>query len=532
MRLLRLAWADVLERTRRPGYLVSLLVMVWLGHGMLPAQGAGYRTFVIDDVYRPSYGPEWVGTLTAILTGVYLMFVGFYLVRGTIERDRRSGVGAILSASRMGKHTYLASKALSHLIVLMSMACVVMLAAIVTQQMLGEDTRLDLVAVATPYLLITFPIAVFVSASAVFFDSTPVIRGGFGNVAWFFLLSVIMASAGMKDGGTSDVRDLMGAGAVARDVRRVGAEAYPGARSDSSSFSMGVNVNPRWKDATVRRFDWPGLSGWSRFGAARAWWLLVALGVLAAAAIPFDRFEHASGALAARRPRLRFGSRAEPPPALGALAVARADALEPARPAFRFDALFVAETRLLLRGQPWWWYAGVLALLIAGLAAPLAGVRQVVLPLASFWPVFVWSALGHREVRDEVASVLFSCARPLHRLLPASLLAGASLALVVGATGLVRLALAGEWAAVAGWGLCSLLAPLLALACGAWSGSGRLFEVLWLFAWYLGPMNKVEFADYTGVVVARSAPTWVGYGAMLLALAGFAWWGRARQLVR
>lgn len=532
MRLLRLAWADVLERTRQPGYLVSLLVMVWLGHGMLPAQGAGYRTFVIDDVYRPSYGPEWVGTLTAILTGVYLLFVGFYLVRGTVERDRRSGVGAILSASRMGKHTYLASKALSHLLVLMSMALVVMAAAIVTQQLLGEDSRLDLVAVATPYLLITFPVAMFVSACAVFFDSTPVIRGGIGNVAWFILLGVIMASAGMKDGGTSDARDPLGAGAVARDVRRVGAGAYPEARSDSGSFSMGVNVNPRWKNATVRTFDWPGLTWQSGFAAARAWWVLIALGVLAAAAIPFDRFEHASGALAARRPRLRWGGRAGPsPPAISA-APRHADALAPARTAFRFDALFAAELRLLLWGQPWWWTAGVLGLLIAGLVTPLAGVRQVVLPLASFWPVFVWSALGHREVRDEVASVLFSCARPLHRLLPASWLAGASVAMVVGATGVLRLAMAGEWAAVAGWVLCALLAPLLALACGAWSGGGRLFEVLWLFAWYLGPMNRIEFADYTGVTVVRSAATWVGYGAMLLALAGFAWWGRARQLVR
>lgn len=532
MRLLRLAWADVLERTRQPGYLVSLLVMVWMGHGMLPGDLAGYRTFVFNDQYRPNYGPEWVGTLTAVLTSVYFLFVGFYLVRGTIERDRRSGVGAVLATSRMSKFGYLASKALSHLLVLSSMAVVVLLTALVTQQLLGEDRRVDLVATLAPFVMLTLPITMFVSASAVLFDSTPVIRGGAGNIVWFVLLVVIMASGEMKDGGTSPSRDLMGAGIVARDVIRVCKESYPESEASASAFSMGVNFNPRWKVLRTKRFDWHGIEWSVEAAASRLLWLLVSFGVLGLAVVPFDRFEHAAGALAARRPRLRRGQSPEPASSVSLAPLQHAGSLTPARVAFRFDALLRAELLLLFRGQQWWWYAGALGLLIAGLAAPLTGVRQIVLPLASFWPVFIWSALGHREVRDEVASIVFSSARPLHRMLPATWLAGASVALALGATGVLRLSLAGEWAAVAGWGLCALLAPLLALACGAWSGGGRLFEVLWLFAWYLGPMNRVEFADYTGVVVTRSPQTWLGYGVMLLAVAGFAWWGRARQLTR
>ncbi len=532
MHLLRLAWADVLERTRQPGYLVSLLVMVWMGHGMLPREDAGYRTFVFNEQYRPSYGPEWVGTLTAVLTSVYFLFVGFYLVRGTIERDRRSGVGAILATSRMSKFGYLASKALSHLLVLGSMAVVVLLTALVTQQLLGEDRRIDLAATLTPFVMLTVPIAVFVSASAVFFDSTPVIRGGAGNIVWFVLLGVIMASGEMKEGGTSPSRDLMGAGIVARDVIRVSQERYPESAASATSFSMGLNFSERWKTLETRRFDWHGVDWSGEAAASRLLWLLVGCAVLGLAVVPFDRFEHAASALAARRPRLRLGARSEAASPEPLTPMRSADSLTPARAAFRFDALLRAELLLLFRGQRWWWYLGALGLLIAGLAAPLTGVRRIVLPLASFWPVFVWSALGHREARDEVASVVFSCARPLHRMLPATWLAGASVGLVLGATGMLRLALAGDLAAVAGWVLCALLAPLLALACGAWPGGGRLVEVVWLFAWYIGPMNRIEFADYTGVVVPRSPQVWLAYAAMLLALAGFAWWGRARQVTR
>ncbi len=71
--IVRLAWADVLERTRRPAFLVSLLVMTWLAHGMLPPQGAGYRTFVINELYRPAYNSAWVGALVALLTGIYFL---------------------------------------------------------------------------------------------------------------------------------------------------------------------------------------------------------------------------------------------------------------------------------------------------------------------------------------------------------------------------------------------------------------------------------------------------------------------------
>jgi hypothetical protein len=133
--------ADVLERTRRPGYLVSLLVMAWIAQHMLPPNGANYRTFVIDDFYRPAYNAAWVGTLTALLTAMWFLFVGFYLVRGSVERDRRTGVGQILAASRLKTFTYLWSRVLGNLTVLGSQAAVVAGMALVQQQILGEDRR-------------------------------------------------------------------------------------------------------------------------------------------------------------------------------------------------------------------------------------------------------------------------------------------------------------------------------------------------------------------------------------------------------
>src|SRR5262245_18660577 len=235
-RLPRLVIADVLERARRPGYLVTLLVMAWVAPHMLPPNGAGYRTFVIDDVYRPAYNAAWVGSLTALLTAMWFLLVGFYLVRGSVEHDRRTGVGQILAASRLKTLTYLGSRALENLTVLGSQAAVVAGMALVQQQVLGEDRRFDPIATLTPFLVITLPVAGLAAAAAVFFDVVRWLRGGLGNIVWFFLLGMILTSGRFDDPKAAAWRDVSGAKVLVSDVRRAMIAAHPDAASRPPSL--------------------------------------------------------------------------------------------------------------------------------------------------------------------------------------------------------------------------------------------------------------------------------------------------------
>jgi hypothetical protein len=126
--------------------------------------------------------------------------------------------------------------------------------------------------------------------------------------------------------------------------------------------------------------------------------------------------------------------------------------------------------------------------------------------------------------------VLFSCPRPVTRQLPAAWLAGAIVMLLAGAPALLRFAGAGEWGAIAGWSLGAAFVAALALCSGIWSGGRTLFEVLYLFAWYVGPMQHVAWADYTGVAVARTSAMWLFYGAATAGLLALAAAGRMRQV--
>lgn len=526
--VLGMAWAGVLDRTRRPAFAFGLVFMLWLGQHMLPPAGSAYRTFVMDDQFRPLYNAAWVGTLTALLTGVWFLFVGFYQAKGAVERDRRTGVGQVLAATRMSTLAYVSARTLGNLAAFAIQAAAVALAALIQQQLLGEDRRVDLAATLWPFLVLTAPLAMFAAASAVFFDCVRLLRGGLGNFAWFFVLPFIMLASGMDDPHAPAWRDIIGARVVVDDLRTALIAEHPEAANHPPAFSMGANFSAHANAHPVSTFHWDGVHWTALTLASRLPLALASVLVVLAAAFVFDRFDATARARAARggwgprAPATAAPVRAVP---VGALVVA------PRRS--NPYGIVRAELALMLRGQSLWWWLGVLGLWVAQIATPLPPLRQVVLPLASIWPALVWSQLGQRERRHDTGPLLYSCPQPMARLLPGAWAAGAIVALLIGAPALLRFALAGTEggaSALTGWLLCAALVPAVALALGVWTGGSKAFEVLYLFAWYVGPMHHVAELDYTGVTTARTPLLWGVYVALMVASFVLAWSMRARQV--
>jgi hypothetical protein len=167
-----------------------------------------------------------------------------------------------------------------------------------------------------------------------------------------------------------------------------------------------------------------------------------------------------------------------------------------------------------------------------------------VLPLVCVWPLLIWSQLGNREIQYCTDQLVFSAAFPLRRQLVATWTAGFVLTFIAGSGVIVRLILASDWNAVLAVVVGAAFIPAAALALGVWSKGSKLFEVVYLLLWTLGPMNQMMAAlgfplaakqflafDYVGssdAAISGGMPLY--YAALTILLLVLALVGRKRQL--
>lgn len=527
-RMATLVLADVRERSRRFSFLLTLAGALWAGYGFLPPAEANYVTLRLGE-HRGVYNSAWVGAAISLLTSAFLGLVGFYLVRGSVSRDRRTGVGQLLAATPLSRLRYLLSKAASNWIVLGAIALAVALSGAVMQWVRAEDRAIDFAGLLGPYLFLTMPALAFIAALAVLFECVPGLRGGGGNVLYFFVWGLGLSAAGLAMRGGLDYA---GMSAVLPSMERACAAAFSDFRAGEHNFAIGINVkgSGTWSLTT---FTWPGIEWSAALITARSVWLLLAFGVVLLATALFDRFATATAAPGGTRRRSAAASAetAEAPAFVEhyASSGARTDGGVPVRLA----RLTINELRLLLRGIGRFWYLVLLGLWIAALATPLETSRLRVLPLLWLWPVLAWSALGMRERRFGTDAILFSAPRPLALQLPASWLAGVAVAMLASAPAALRFALAGEGRSLVAWLVGAAFVPALALALGVWTGTSRAFEALYTALWYMGPLQPVVPLDFIGVsraAIERGMP--MIYAAITLALLGASVLGRRRQLRR
>jgi hypothetical protein len=161
-----------------------------------------------------------------------------------------------------------------------------------------------------------------------------------------------------------------------------------------------------------------------------------------------------------------------------------------------FLGVLFAELRLLLNGRRWWWWLGVVGLNIAILVCPLTTTKLYLLPIAWLWPLPIWSEMGNRERKNSTDQMVFSSARPVLRQFPAAWLAGVLVTMLFGIAGAVVFLINGDLLGMVGWIGGVIFIPTLALALGVFSSGSRLFEVVYLFLWYMGPYQKIPIFDF------------------------------------
>ena len=473
-------------------------------------------------VQAPVYTSAYVGFALSILSGVILAMGGFYLVAGSVRRDRERGIGAILAATPLSKPAYLGGKFAAHLAYLFLLDLMALGAGAAAFVYYGTG-GFDPIAFAGPFLVLTVPALVAVAALAVFFDVTPGLRGRGGLVLWFFvflfgLVKLPMDLAGMEvdTPGRHDAmkRPIFDPAGLATDGWLTRQSLPPGA--------LNISTGHVTRNKPIERVPWKGVSIGADILALRAVNAAVALLPLGLAVLVFDRFDPARGRRRARRPgffsRLaaRFARRRDAPAGAEGELSSRAMALTPVSPRPTTRSAVLAEARLIWEGASWIKWPLAVSAMLAGLLPGNLAQGAFLLLL-----VPVVSEAAARERLAGTGSLVFS--QPSVPRSPAlwKFAAVALVVLALGAPLFVRSLLVSPVRGLACAG--GLLAvSAISVGMGSLSGGGKLFTGVYLAVWYMG-LSNLAAADFTSALSAKPEPVYcliyICVGAALLGAA-------------
>lgn len=528
--LYHLTRADFLERVRGYGFLVTIGLAVIMGYNVIIG-----RFGLTLGGYEGVANAAWIGTVTTVTMTPYVMLLGFFLVRGAVDRDRQTGVGQIIAATPVSKVQYTVGKFASNTLVLAAMVGVLILAGAVMLLVRGQGQTFDLWALIGPFVFLTLPVAALTAGLAVLFDSIPVLSRGFGNIFYFFGFYVLMISSLSF---LPAARQVMGLNLVDEQIVPALAALDP---SYGGRWALGVTPPGE------RSFLWEGYTWTGKLVLKRAIWAGVAVLLTLIAALSFDRFDPArQGVKRENQGLLRRGWRR-------VSTILRGDFLRRKAPDSSFApeeatisltpigarssrghfwGVLLAELKLMFKGHPLIWYLAVIGLNVAAVVSPPDVVRQNLIPLLWLWPVLIWSQMGTREARHKTGQMVFSAPRPVVRQLPAIWLAGVCFTAITTSGVAIHLALSGEIVRLFAWGVGVSFVPALALVLGVWSKNSRVFEVIYAGMAYFSQIEHTPAFDYAGATaegLEMGMPLiYLGISGVLVALAVIGRWQELR----
>jgi hypothetical protein len=304
--------------------------------------------------------------------------------------------------------------------------------------------------------------------------------------------------------------------------------AFPDCNTGISFGFPKIDMSGVFPDLPVlepKYFLWNGATWTTDMLLSRMVFLVIAVGLVTTSALCFDRFNPSRLLLFKRTrtesdvPKLAPVSEAIP------VSNVHLTPLTNVRSQFRFGALFLAELKLLLKGQRWWWYV-IAALLVIGQLGAGIGLARFLLLVAWVWPILLLSGLGCRENRYDTRQIVFAAPRPIANQLPAAWLAAFVVTAILGSGALVKFIILGETTSLLGWLTGVLFIPSLALCLGTLTGSSKAFEIIFV-AWVYMLTQKMIMIDF---MAYNPKGQWFYYALLALVLLAVAALARQRQL--
>ncbi|MRN53955.1 hypothetical protein [Paenibacillus monticola] len=490
-----IARADLLERIRQYAFLIILGITMLAAYFFVPPVEARYVTLYLDE-YRGVYNSAWIGSSVAISTTLFLALFGFYLVKNSIQRDEVTRVGQIIATTSVKKLYYLIGKWISNFAALSIIVFVVIVIALIMQWVRGEEMVVELWPLVSPFLFLTLPTMSIVAAMAVLFETRQALKGGLGNVIYFVLYLIFIASSRFM---------VFGPNVIISDMLKELTTIRP---DFSGTYGLGIV----FQETPLQLFEWHGVKWTGGLLQQQLSLFLFAFLLILVAVLLFHGFrDQAAKGRGKRKPFAEVTIDAKTHIDLDNAGVdlkgnyvrsdarVRMSALTSATVRDSFLSLVYAEWRLMMKSASLAWYVVAGILFVLCLVFPVTTSAQwMIWPITWIWPLVFWSGMGSRETRYQTQYLVASSPRFATRQLSAMWISGVMLTCITGGGVIIRMIMEGDPEYLMAFISAVILIPSLALASGVLTKTNRTFEVIYMIVWYLGPFNKIPYLDFLG----------------------------------
>ena len=265
-RLAAIVRADFLIRLRRPSTIVVFLLLSAIPYLWIPNPSTGRALMQIGGK-RALYNSATIGMATATLAAMFIGLVGFYVISNALRRDILSRCGYVIASTTMRGSEYIIGKFAGN-VVFLSVFTLGFMATAMAMVLVRGEAPLEPWIFAKQYLMLAPPAIVFVSAIAIVFECTPLLRTKLGDVLYFFVWVALMGSVtAMLEqgvGGTwAPFFDISGFGVLLQQMRTfygtnslsIGSTSFDAAKG-TMDFA-GLHVTWYWAATRITATLWP-----------------------------------------------------------------------------------------------------------------------------------------------------------------------------------------------------------------------------------------------------------------------------------
>ena len=260
-----LAGNEVRVRLRRLSTLVTIFSVIVLSWLMVPAPDSGMSLIALNDA-RVLNTSSALAFGTASLAAIIFGLGSFYLTRGRVSEDMRSGVGSAIAASQISNGLLLTARWVGGVVYMLALTGALLGTTLVLHLIRG-DGPIEITVYLQIYALLLIPMLFFGVSCATLFDSFSFLMGKAGDVLFFILwiFQIALMAAFDDNSGTMSVSPLMlldfsGLGAGILTMQQL---------VHSANLSIGISeYNKALPAITLPKIVWPIEIVFARIGSA------------------------------------------------------------------------------------------------------------------------------------------------------------------------------------------------------------------------------------------------------------------------